>query len=94
MSSQPQPRTFEEINQLISEWCADPYWALEDTEGFEFHREELASFAAEILSSRDDDWRKRLEAKVRELGIPGNMLLATYILKLEDRIARLESRLP
>jgi hypothetical protein len=86
-----QPRTFEEINQLITEWCADPYWALEDTEGFEYHRDELAAFAAEIQSHQDTAWRKKLEDKAKQLGIPDNMLLATYILNLEERIAKLEA---
>ena len=87
-----KPRTTAEINHLITEWCNDPYWVLQDTEGFEYHRDQLAEFAAAVLAYKDNSWRQRLDNKVKELGLPGNLLLAAYVLRLEDRISALENR--
>lgn len=33
-----------ELAALKAEWLANPYWALENTEGFEDHRAELRQF--------------------------------------------------
>jgi hypothetical protein len=37
-------KTREEIEQLKKSWAADPIWDIEDSEGFEEHRDELAKF--------------------------------------------------
>jgi len=47
----------EEIEKLKESWLHDPCWDIEDTEGFEEHREELLAFHAE--------WRAKLDEKVK-----------------------------
>jgi len=37
-------KTRAEVNELKENWQADPCWDLEDTEGFEDYRKELAAF--------------------------------------------------
>jgi len=39
--------TREQIEKLKASWAADPCWDIEDTDGFEEYRDELAAFAAE-----------------------------------------------
>src|SRR6185436_19521180 len=39
------PKTREEIEKLKKDWASDPIWDLEDTEGFEAHRDELKEFS-------------------------------------------------
>lgn len=44
-------KTEEELDDLKSNWSKDPWWEIEDTEGFQDHREELLA------------WRKDLNKK-------------------------------
>ncbi len=37
----PVPRSAEEIEALKNSWCNDPNWDMEDTEGFDLHRDDL-----------------------------------------------------
>jgi hypothetical protein len=37
-------RTQEDINELKADWLQDPCWDIEDSAGFEAHREELTSY--------------------------------------------------
>lgn len=54
MTTEHPTRTTEEINELKKNWLADPCWDIEDSDGFQAHREELLA------------WRKEHEAKVEE----------------------------
>jgi hypothetical protein len=47
--------TREEINKLKADWVGDPIYDLEDTEGFEEHRDELREFRAQ----QEAVWEKR-----------------------------------
>ncbi len=40
----PTTRTQAEINTLKATWLNSPYWKIEETEGFEAHRDELAAY--------------------------------------------------
>ena len=42
-----EPRTAEEIEALKTNWRDDPIWDIEDTEGFELHRDELVAYRLE-----------------------------------------------
>lgn len=53
-------KTEEEVRKLKANWQADPIWDIEDTEGFEEHREELLEFKKWC----EDGWNKA--AKYRE----------------------------
>jgi hypothetical protein len=41
-------KTREEVESLKRSWRNDPIWDIEDTEGFEEHREELLAFRVEM----------------------------------------------
>lgn len=82
--------THEEIEQLKRNWRSDPCWDLEDTEGFEAHREELLAFRNEWKARWTAEREERESAKAEELGCPGNLQLAWYVLNLEQRLERLE----
>lgn len=88
-----QVRSRQEIEYLKGQWEADPCWDLEETEGFELHREELAEFARQKGEERRAREQDRLEARAIELGIPGNAALVTHLERLESQIDRLEERL-
>lgn len=45
----------EDIEALKRNWKSDPIWDIEDTEGFEDHREELLQFSKEMQAI----WDKR-----------------------------------
>ncbi len=83
--------TTEELDELKRYWLEDPFYDLEDADGFEEHVEELRAFRLE----QEDRWRvereARLKARAEELGIADNPALAAYILQLEARVEALES---
>ncbi len=39
-----ESRTVEEIETLKANWRNDPIWDIEDTDGFELHRDELVAY--------------------------------------------------
>jgi hypothetical protein len=51
-------KTNEEIEALKLNWAKDPCWDIEDTEGFEEHREEL------IAWRKDHEWKDDIARKV------------------------------
>ena len=61
----------------------DPCFALETAEGFEEHRDELLTWRLEYRAKY---------AKAAELGVPGNVALAAYVIALEKRIDELAHR--
>lgn len=87
-----QKRSPKEVEDLKNQWRADPHWDIEDTEGFDAHRDELSAYRArcEAEWSRRND--ERLDKKAKELGCPGNRSLAAYVLDLENDLARLSRR--
>lgn len=82
-----------EVEKLKQDWIRDPCWDIEDSQGFEEYYEELLLFrrAQEAL------WQARLneqyQRKAQEIGCPGNLTLAAYVLRLEGRIGILENKL-
>ena len=79
----------------MSDWLGDPCWDIEETEGFEAHRDELIAFRetaeAKWKSAREEEFlAARADVSVR-CGCPDNLELATYLLRLEERIDRLEN---
>ena len=75
-----------EIESLKYQWTISPVWLIEETKGFEAHKEELKAYRLE----KEGEWNKyatrRLLEKAQSLGISNNLALAEYILYLEDRI--------
>jgi hypothetical protein len=85
-------KTRQEIENLKLQWTNDPIWDLETTEGFEEYSEELKIYAMIKNIEWKNNYRERLVEKARQIGVPGNIVLAEYIMKLEDRISKLEAR--
>lgn len=81
------------LGELQMQWCDDPCWDLEETEGFEEYRAELKAFA----DARKAEWaaqrNEKLTALAEKMGCPGNMQAAEYALGLERVIERLEDDL-
>lgn len=50
-------KTNEEVQALKENWVKDPHWDIEDTEGFEDHKEELIAFRKE----QEIEWQTRAE---------------------------------
>jgi hypothetical protein len=85
-------RSPKEIEDLKRQWRSDPIWDIEDSEGFEAHREELAAYRAQCEAEWSQAVKERLEAKAVQLGCPGNTSLAAYVEDLEGRLKSLEDR--
>ncbi len=81
------------LEELKWHWKADPCWDLEDTGGFEAHREELLQFRVQCETEWEQQRVRRLSAKAVALGVPGNLALAEYVERLETRMRRLEAHL-
>ena len=79
-------KTQEQVTQLKRDWEGDPNWDLEETEGFEEHREELLAYRLAKEAEWEAAHQKRLLDKAEKLGCPGNVTLAAYIENLEWRI--------
>lgn len=93
MTTENAIKTPEEIEALKWNWVNDPCWDIEDTEGFEAHRDELAVFRQEREAVWEAARQSRLAAKADELGAPGNLRLAQYVMNLEWRLKGLEEKL-
>jgi hypothetical protein len=55
----------EEIEALKQDWHADPCWDIEETEGFEAHREELEAYRLECEAA----WQQAYEAESAALAV-------------------------
>jgi hypothetical protein len=86
---------FYKLKALKENWKSDPIWDLEETEGFEKHREELKAFREECekkwveealaVSKQKMD---QIEQDAAEFGCTPVLLF--HINRLEERIAKLE----
>lgn len=66
--------TREEVEKLKREWLQDAVWDIEDTEGFEEHKEELLAFRLETEAEWESlEEEKRLNSieQARKLGVEG-----------------------
>lgn len=75
--------TQHQIEEVKRAWIEDPCFDLETAEGFEEHRADLLAWRL--------DYRAKY-AKAAELGVPGNIALAAYVIALEKRIDELAHR--
>lgn len=64
-----EPRTIKEIEALKANWVKDPCWDIEDTEGFELHREELRAFNQQ----KQKEWSEAY-IKNRQLSIKNSLV--------------------
>jgi hypothetical protein len=84
-------KTKKQLDELKAQWESDPIWDIEDTEGFEDYRNELAKYRKETENRWDYERILRIDAQAFRLNC--SFKTAKYTLALEDRIASLEARL-
>ncbi len=85
-------KTQNEIEALKRNWKSDPIWDIEETEGFEGHREELREFRLIQEQEMQATRFNRLLLKSEGLGVRGNIKLADCVEQLEHRLKSLEER--
>jgi hypothetical protein len=81
-------KTVLELDELKSQWRRDPCWDIEETEGFEDHKEELLAYRLKCESEWKQEQTERLEKRATELGC--SVALVQYIERLEYRLGVLE----
>ena len=86
-------RTFEDVKRLKNDWEKDPIFDLEETEGFEAHRDELLRHRIEKQRQWADEAEEARQAEIRakqiELGVESPEL-AVYVIALEKTIATMQ----
>nr|WP_320022073.1 hypothetical protein [uncultured Draconibacterium sp.] len=86
-------KTQEEIDRLKQDWQHDPCWDIEETEGFEEHKDELLRYRKKCEKEWGTRANERLQERATKMGIPNNLELAKYIEGLEYQIEQMEKRL-
>lgn len=85
------PKSFYEVKTLKENWKSDPIWDIEDTEGFEDHKQELLAFRLEMEASWIKQKEERLQKRAAELEC--SVRLVEYIEIMEYRLERFDNRL-
>lgn len=93
MRTQAKQRTAHDLDTLKAQWRYDPCWDIEDTEGFEAHYDELKAYRFQCQQEWHAEHQRELEAKAEDLGVPGNLKLAQYVLNLEQRLDKMNQAL-
>lgn len=83
----PTTRTGPEILELKCGWLRDNCWDIEETEGFEAHRDELLAFRLQC----EAEWKAKLQSRAAELGC--TVALVQYLEGLEYQIKALDRKL-
>lgn len=78
------------IAELKNNWFRDPCWDIEDTAGCESYRAELLAYRLACEAAWEHSRLAAMTRKADDLGCPGNVVLARYIDRLEDKIRGLE----
>lgn len=77
-------KTREQIDALKKNWRYDPCWDIEDTEGFEEHKEELLAYRLEVEGQWQEAEDKRINERAERLKC--SVELVRYLENLERRI--------
>jgi len=77
------PKSFYEVKTLKENWKGDPCWDIENTEGFEDHKQELLDYRLGMEAS----WKKKNEERLqkRSAELECSIKLVEYIEILENR---------
>ncbi len=86
-------KTVAEVEALKQNWLRDPCWDIEDTDGFEDYREDLINFRQSIERRWAEQKHNRLQETSERIGVPGNLTLAEYYERLENRLEQLEEEI-
>lgn len=84
--------TREEVDKLKASWVSDPCWDIEDTPGFEAYHEELLAYHKEMDEKWLDAYNAKRDKIAMALGCPENRKLAAWVMKVEERLGKLEGR--
>lgn len=83
--------TRKEIEDLKHNWNGDPCWDIEDTEGFEDHKEELELHRYKMQEKWRESYDNELKKYANKIGA-GSQKLADYIRTLERSIEDLKEK--
>jgi hypothetical protein len=83
--------TRKQIEELKAQWVADDCWDIEDTEGFEAHRDELLAFRKEMEAKWEAEYQEELRTYAQVIGCSANLQLAQHLMELTRRITELET---
>ncbi len=76
MSSKNMENIKQRLGNLKKEWLEDSFWDLEEKE-----------------AKKDEDLhRATLIQKAKEIGFPGNLALASYVMHLEERYSKMNNK--
>lgn len=69
-------KTTEELEKLKKDWSSDPYWDIENTNGFEEYKEELLEYRFKCQSKWNEERlekenEKLIDKEAETLGIKG-----------------------
>ncbi len=87
------PRTVEKIEALKASWRDDPIWDIEDSEGFDLHRDELRAYRLEWEARWRSEHEQRILKFATPLGLQNNPALAEYLMRQEAAIAELRAEI-
>ena len=79
-------RTQDEIDNLKINWIHDPCWDLADTEGVEYHREELQAFEDKKNAEWEQIAQKKKEETIKKLKEKYKDDVWEYIYYLEQKL--------
>lgn len=83
--------TRKDIEDLKHNWNSDPCWDIEDTEGFEGHKEELTLHRYKMQEKWRESYDDELKRYADKIG-SGSLRLADYIRGLEKSIDDLKNK--
>lgn len=83
-------KTVDQLLALVSSWQSDPYWDIEETEGFEEYYVVLKAYRLARENMLEVKQEIELQQYANALGIPDNLALAAYLNRLIGRVVKLE----
>ena len=84
-------KTKAEIEDLKIQWSRDPCWDIQETYGFENHKDELTLYSLKMEALWDNEALSVLEKYCKRIGTT-NQILAKYIRNMDKIIENLEER--
>ena len=85
-----QKRTEAEIEDLKRQWERDPIWDIEETEGFEAHREELLAWREAKEAEWEDETKRKEAEDLEKLKIASDHDTWKAIQSIKKEIDRLD----
>ncbi|QIC46214.1 hypothetical protein GAG94_03185 [Lysinibacillus sphaericus] len=80
-----------ELEKLKSDWLADPIWDIEETEGFEEHKEELLAFRLKQEKAWEEEQNAKKEEEIAYTESIGVVDLYKIIQKQQEQFRKYEN---